>query len=530
MAKNKQEQELRDEDIHEEIQQDPFLFVKMMWWLVPQQVLPKYENLLDECRATGDYDKMKLVMFEPFEKGKHLTWHQTEILLSVMNGSNWLGPWRISTRSWHGIGKSSVIAMIVLWFLYSFADAQIPCTAPTDALLKDILWKEITVWKDRMPELIRAKYEITDDYVRIVESPKTWFARARTARKWETEALAGIHSEHVLALADEWSWVADEVYNVGKGAFTGPHKIFLIISNPTRTSWYFHSTQTKWNRFLWRAMNFNSEESPIVDESFVEQILEESGPDSDEYKVRVMWHFPRSDLIDEKWWIPLLQESDIRFIPPQHNPNFTKLWVDPAWQWTDEALWIWRNSIFMQVLQTEPKSTEKTIAYKTDLILVEHDTIKDDQTYVDNFGSWANVWVELAILKRLVKCVNRNIPASNPDKFANKRAECYWRLRERARAWWEFVNNPRWKDLLMIKYKRDAKWRIQIISKEEMKKEYGKSPDAPDAWALTFWEVDKPMTAAKKQEKPRTIVNPHTWEVTTQWWFGNRKATKQQLY
>lgn len=54
-----------------------------------------------------------------------------------------------------------------------------------------------------MPDAVKVKYEITADYVAIVESPATWFARARTARKEQPEALAGIHAEHVLAISDE---------------------------------------------------------------------------------------------------------------------------------------------------------------------------------------------------------------------------------------------------------------------------------------------------------------------------------------
>lgn len=73
---------------------------------------------------------------------------------------------------------------------------------------------------------------------------------------------------------------------MARGAFTGPHKLFLIISNPTRNNGYFYKTQTAW-KGIWRAMNFNSEESPLVDEEFVEQVILENGIDSDEYRVRV---------------------------------------------------------------------------------------------------------------------------------------------------------------------------------------------------------------------------------------------------
>ena len=40
----------------------------------------------------------------------------------------------------------------------------------------------------------------------------------------------------------------------------------------------------------------------------------------------------------------------------------------------------------------------------------------------------------------------------------------------------------------MIKYKRTTKGQIRIMDKQEMRKEFGKSPDDADALALTFWE------------------------------------------
>nr|DAO45989.1 MAG TPA: Terminase large subunit [Caudoviricetes sp.] len=47
-------------------------------------------------------------------------------------------------------------------------------------------------------------------------------------------------------------------------------------------------------------MNFNSEESPLVDNSFVSEIINEYGKDSDEYRVRVKGDFPKAEMVDSK--------------------------------------------------------------------------------------------------------------------------------------------------------------------------------------------------------------------------------------
>lgn len=51
------------------------------------------------------------------------------------------------------------------------------------------------------------------------------------------------------------------------------------------------------------------------------------------------------------------------------------------------------------------------------------------------------------------------------------------------------------------------------MPKLEMKKLMGKSPDRPDALALTFWETDKPPKKANKsQNSEKYIINPITGE------------------
>lgn len=97
---------------------------------------------------------------------------------------------RISIRAGHGIGKSTAFAWLIIWFLFSFYNAQVPCTAPTSDQMHDVLWKEVKKWLDIMPDDFSRLFDWSNGYIRIVESPETWFARAKTARKESPEALA----------------------------------------------------------------------------------------------------------------------------------------------------------------------------------------------------------------------------------------------------------------------------------------------------------------------------------------------------
>jgi hypothetical protein len=63
----------------------------------------------------------------------------------------------------------------------------------------------------------------------------------------------------------------------------------------------------------------------------------------------------------------------------------------------------------------------------------------------------------------------------------------------------------------MIKYKRNAKGKIQIIPKKNMLKRYGKSPDRPDSASYCFYNMTS-IVKKKLIRPPRRIINPTTGE------------------
>ena len=102
------EEELK---IYEEYANNPLKFIEDMFWLTPQKVLPEYETLLEDCRKTGDYGRINTKMFQPFTKYENLTWQQVEIVLAVARAIRWEDKKKISVKSGHGIGKSSIISI-----------------------------------------------------------------------------------------------------------------------------------------------------------------------------------------------------------------------------------------------------------------------------------------------------------------------------------------------------------------------------------------------------------------------------------
>jgi len=353
-----------------------------------------------------------------------------------------------------------------------------------------VLWKEVSLWINKMPKEIGNLYEHTHGHVRIKESPETWFARAKTAAKENPEALAGVHGEHVLYIADEASAVPLPIFQTMEGALTGGNILVILCSNPTRLIGYFYDTHHK-DKDFWQTLQFSSENSPLVEDGYVERMKAKYQIDEDEYRVRVSGLFPKADAVDDLGYVPLLTESDLHYFDKGAPfKALTRLGVDPAGEGSNKTVWCVRDKFRAVRVASENVSTPKGIAQKTLTIMAKYNVEAHD-VYVDNFGVGANVVQELAISGAYVKGINVGNKPEDEERFMNLRAEVYFRVKEWLRSGGELNRDSSWLELLSIRFKRGgSKDRIQIMSKEKMRKEGIQSPDVADALSLTFSEPD----------------------------------------
>lgn len=505
-----------------EWQSSPLSFVYDMWGLEPQPINEDYFDLCQAAIDAGDWDAFKVEWFLEFEKGKHITWQQWMIFLAVERAIRGFGPKRITVASGHGTGKDAALAMLILWYLMCFEDAQIPCTAPSSEQLYDILWKEIAKWRHRMPEEVQAYIDWGVQYVRNNISPETWFARAKTARKEAPEALAGMHGEHVFIPVDEASGVPEEIFNTAEGALTGEDVLQLLISNCTRIYGYFYDSHhdkcskcaARWTDQLgghwkggddecehevlkaaqWQRMRFDSRESPIVDWDFVERIIAKHGIDSDEFKIRVSGHFPDEDNADDAGYVPLIAREDLHEVPDKggFRRGYTRLGVDPSGSGSNKTEWVIRDKFRAKIVATEDKSDRFSIAKKT-VELMDLYAIPDEDVTIDAFGVGIDAVQELALSGYNVLAINTGEPCDTPEdhgRFVNVRAMISWGAREWIKKSSELVRNKKWQQCTAIRYRRQLSGKIKVMDKMEMRKRGIKSPDAWDALSLTFVRPD----------------------------------------
>lgn len=451
-----------DIEIYKAYQKDPFLWIKDMYWLVPQ------------------------IKWQEFIKWKHISWQQAEIVQAVKDAINWKSSRQISIKSWHSIWKSVILSYIILWFMFCFK-CKIWLTAPDSQLLFDVLWSEVWSQLSKLPEDIKNLFEKTSDHLYLKEDKAWWFARCKTGKKENPEALAWLHSDNIMLIWDEASWIPEQIFEAWASNLTGHNYLYILIWNPLRNVWYFYNT---FKNKDWNNLSFSSLDSPFKWD-YPEKVASQYWINSDEYNRRVIWDFPREDILDDKWYVQLIMEKDIKYIYQDENLYWNRkiLWVDCAWQWKDKSTWVIRDNTKSVIVWYEEVSDPKSIANKT-LTLMREYNIEGKDIIIDNFWAWANVAKELALLwiDTTPIYVWENIEEEwNWQKFKNLRAKLYRLSKQWIESGWLLSYRDYWKELLTIRYKRTLRDEIQIMSKEDMKKAWYNSPDFADAFSMTFY-------------------------------------------
>ena len=241
--------------------------VQSQWTTNPNQwVLDQFGAEPDEWQAEG---------LEALASGKH-----------------------IAVRSGHGVGKTAFLAWIILWWLDTKGYCKIPCAAPTEHQLTDLLWPEMNIWLTRSADHggLNERMVWKASRVFVLGRERAAFAVQRAAGPDnKPENLAGFHSDNLLFVVDEASGVADRNMTVVTGALTTEGAQLVMTGNPTRATGFFAKRFTDVNPEKWHVRTVSSLGSPRVDNDWADSVANEWGRESDEYRVRVQGLPPRGD-------------------------------------------------------------------------------------------------------------------------------------------------------------------------------------------------------------------------------------------
>lgn len=399
---------------------------------------------------------------------------------------------KIAVASGHGIGKTALVAWIILWFVSCFEMGQTVVTANTRTQLLTKTWRELAKW--HRLAINKHWFQWTATQFKHVGFPDTWFASAVPWSDGNSEAFAGTHEKFVLIVFDEASAVADSIWEVTEGAMTTPGAVWIAFGNPTKNTGKFAECFGR-AKHRWRTYQVDSRTAKMANKAQIQEWVDDYGEDSDFVRIRVRGVFPRAgsnQLISSE---AVLQAMKRKLEPSDFHAKV--MGIDVARHGDDQSCVIKRQG------QWSSKARRFRIP---DLMLLaavfaeEIEEWKPDAVFVDVTGMGWGVY------DRLRQLVNPDIlypvqvgeAAIEPKRFFNRRAEIWWRMKEWVDEGAMLENDPEMEsDLIGPEYGYAERERVQLEKKEDMKKRGLASPDAGDALALTFTTTVQPRTPPK---------------------------------
>ena len=430
----------------------------------------------------------------------------------LRSGEAWSTVLQFAVAAGHGVGKSGLVAWIILWALCTFPDTRIVVTANTENQLRTKTFAEVAKWHNLC--LFKDWFACSAMSIasRQPGHDKTWRADAIPWSETKPEGFAGLHNKgrRIVVIFDEASAIADCIWEVTEGALTDSNtQIFwFAFGNPTRSTGRFYDCFNRF-RHRWVHTHVDGRDAAMTDKAKIAEWLSDYGEDSDFFKVRVRGVFPSS--------------SDMQFIgrnlvdaacsrPVPFEPYTRMVGIIGV----DVALFGDDSSVIFTRFGSDARSygyqkfhgldgwqlAQKVIEQYNHLI---KQGCKKVIINIDAGGVGESPAVYL--IKNGYPC-NRimfGAQANDKTKFANLRAEMWGRMREWLDAGACLPDDQDLvADLTGVEYDVTMKGQIQLEKKKDMKKRGLPSPDMADALALTFAvKVNEYMNEFAEPERPR---------------------------
>jgi hypothetical protein len=401
---------------------------------------------------------------------------------------------RIAVASGHGVGKSALVAWVIVWALATFRDTRGVVTANTAAQLRTKTWPELTKWL-RLA-VCADWFEITATAIASVEPvhERTWRIDAVPWNLRSTEAFAGLHNQgrRLFVAFDEASAIPDLVWETIEGALTDRDTeiLWLATGNPTRNTGRFRECFGRF-RHRWQRHQVDGRKVSLTDRNEIARWAADYGDDSDFFRVRVKGEFPRGgalqfidgETVDEATRRPA--ESHLR------QPLI--MGVDCARGGDDQsAIWFRRGLDARTIPAIKLRVRDlMVLAGKVAEQAVRH---RAAAVFIDEGGIGAGVVDRVRQMLPGFLVVGINF-GSRADRYtlgdgmpltANKAAEMWASMREWLRTG-AIPDDPELKgELTGREYGFNLHNAIQLERKEDMKKRGLSSPDNADGLALTF--------------------------------------------
>lgn len=418
---------------------------------------------------------------------------------------------RYAVRGPRGLGKTAMEAWNVLHFALTREgeDWKAPCTASHWRQLRHFLWPEIHKWSRKLKwqAIHREPFDTKTELLTLNLKLATGEAFCMASAQNDEESAEGAHADNLMFSFDEAKIIPAAVFDSAEGSLSSGDCKAVAMSTPGEPIGRFHDIHTcKPGLEAWRVRHVTCEEAireGRISAEWVEQCRALWGEASALFQNHCLGEFCAAD---EDSIIPLawVEAANERWHELQESGDwgeFTCDGVDVARSGDDRTVNALRYGLAIKELRRTSKEDTAQTRGRVRGIL----TAYGGRAAIDVIGIGAGVYDGLREEKFNVSAFNAAERTDNKDKsgefgFINVRSAAWWNLRELLDPTngHEVALPP---DTFLTGDLTAPKWRvmsgakIQVESKDDIKKRLGRSTDDGDAVVMAFWEEQEPEFA-----------------------------------
>lgn len=285
------------------------------------------------------------------------------------------------------------------------------------------------------------------------------------------------------AILDEFAQIKKELWDeVLRPALSDREGWAVFIGTPKGQNQFYEMYQRALNDDSWYSCLYRVDETGIIPQDELEEMQKDMTPMAIRQELYCDFSASASDVV-----IPidlvtaaakrLLTEADIAGAPIIIGLDVARFGDDATVLTLRQGLWCKAQQVFrgLDTMQA------------ADVLINAINTHHPQAVFVDVGAMGAGVVDRVRQLHYTVTEVNFGGSPQDTDRYANLRAEMYFKLRAWIEAGGAIPNEPTLKsELSVVEYQFARNGKIILEPKEKVKEKIGKSPDYADSLALTF--------------------------------------------
>lgn len=444
--------------------------------------------------------------FVVWPKDESVTPYQAEVAAALVSEG------RAAVRGPHGLGKSALAALVILWFATTRdaagIDWKVLTTASAWRQLVSYLWPEVHLWSRRLRwdrlgrEPFDSRTELLNTMLRLS------CGQAFGGASDDPALLEGAHARSLLVVFDEAKSIPAGTWEALEGALSGTGEaLALAVSTPGSPSGVFYDIHARKTGYEdWWVRHVTLDEAVAakrINPSWAQARARQWGKGSAVYQNRVLGEFARGDetAVIPLDWVEAANDRWQAWKESGESPGpLTDLGVDVARTGADRTVLALKHADVISELRSYARSdTMETTGHAVGILEAHPGAVP----VVDVIGIGAGV-VDRLREQGYWRTVAFNASASTHRRdatgelgFANCRSAAWWRLRELLDPSGTPVlclppDDMLTGDLVAPRYGVTSAGRILVEGKDEIRKRIGRSTDAGDAVVMACWTAPEP--------------------------------------